>query len=69
MDALLFLIDEHDKVRKVLWELNETNHLYATKKEVFKNLANDLTRHETMEQTVWYTYFKDHEKLEDTVKH
>jgi hemerythrin superfamily protein len=69
MDAITFLLKEHDKVRKTFAEINDESHRDETKKEMFNALCQDLIRHETMEQKVWYPHFKNNEKLDDTVKH
>lgn len=67
MNAIDFLIKEHNKVRTMLADINDDSHSFETKKKKFSVLANDLLRHETMENFVWYPHFKDN--LPDTVKH
>jgi hemerythrin superfamily protein len=69
MNAIEFLTHEHDKVRKVLAEIDQGSHKDETKRKMFDGLCQDLIRHETMEHKIWYPHFKNHDKLEDTVKH
>jgi hemerythrin superfamily protein len=69
MNAIKFLLKEHDKVRKVLADLSNKSHQYDTKRKIFDDLCHDLVTHETMEQKVWYPRLKKNEKLDETVKH
>ncbi|MDX1902491.1 MAG: hemerythrin domain-containing protein [Gammaproteobacteria bacterium] len=69
MNAIEFLVAEHEKVRKKLSDIRVASHHYATKKQMFEALSEDLIRHEAMEQKVWYPYFKNNEQLRDIVKH
>lgn len=67
MNAIDFLIKEHNRVRKMLQNINDGSYHYATQKKQFRLLAQDLLRHETMEHQVWYPHFKD--KLPSEVRH
>jgi F0F1-type ATP synthase gamma subunit len=69
MNAIDFLIKEHEHVRKTLSEIDDSSHRTETKRKMFKTLCNDLIRHETMEQKVWYPHFKNNTRLNDEVKH
>lgn len=69
MHAIDFLLKEHNKVRKNLNAIANESHRYLTKKKLFKSLSEDLIRHETMEQKVWYQNFKNSRKLRSEVKH
>ena len=69
MNAIQLLINEHNKVRKLLKDIQEGTHDSSRKKELFKKLRHDLLRHEKMEQTIWYPHFKDSDKLDKTVQH
>lgn len=69
MDAINFLIKEHDRVRKMLADIAGDSHRDGTKHKLFDDLAQDLIRHETMEQKIWYPHFKNHERIDDEVKH
>ncbi|KTC99508.1 hemerythrin domain-containing protein [Legionella erythra] len=67
MNAIDFLIKEHNRVRKMLADINDASHREETRRKLFAVLSQDLIRHEKMEHTVWYPHFKD--RLDDTVKH
>ncbi len=69
MNAIDFLIKEHNKVRQMLKEISAESHRGEAKKNLFEILCDDLLRHETMEHKVWYPHFKNNSKLSDTVKH
>lgn len=69
MNAIDFLIKEHNKVRKTLTDISDNSHRYDTKREMFDSLCQDLLRHETMEHKVWYPHFKNNPKLSSTVQH
>src|SRR3984885_12372895 len=69
MNAIDFLIKEHDKVRQALADIYGDSHREETKKKIFDSLCQDLIRHETMEHTIWYPHFKYDKRLNDTVKH
>src|SRR5688572_8624922 len=68
MNAIDFLIDEHNKVRKSLKEISNQHHSPA-KKKLFEKLCQDLLRHEKMEETIWYPKLKNNPKLFDEIKH
>lgn len=69
MNAIKFLLKEHDKVRKILTDIVDGSHRYETKKEVFANLAQNLLRHETMEEKLWYPFLKKNNELAEVIKH
>ncbi|MES2505009.1 MAG: hemerythrin domain-containing protein [Myxococcota bacterium] len=69
MNAIDFLISEHNKVRKTMADISDDSHREETKHKLFEELKADLLRHEEMEQTVWYPHFRNHKDLKDTVKH
>lgn len=69
MNAIDFLIKEHNKVRKTFAEISKGIHRDITKKEMFNELCQELIRHETMEQEIWYPNLKKNEKLRDIIKH
>lgn len=69
MNAIDFLIKEHNKVRKTFAEIADSSHHFETKKKMFSHLAAELIRHETMEHKVWYPHFKNDSRLDETVKH
>lgn len=67
MNAIDFLLKEHNRVRSMLRTISDDSHHFATQKKQFQVLSKDLIRHETMEHQVWYPHFK--EKLPSTVTH
>lgn len=67
MNAIDFLIKEHNKVRTMLADIASESHEFDTQKRRFELLAQDLIRHENMEHEVWYPHFKT--DVPDTVKH
>ncbi len=69
MNAIDFLVKEHDKVRKVLAEIKKKTHRFTTRVSMFDDLCADLVRHETMEQKIWYPHFRKNKKLKTEVKH
>lgn len=69
MNAIDFLIKEHNKVRDLFTDLNDPSHKEATKKKLFDTIYDELLRHEKMEQTVWYPSLKANSKINEKVKH
>lgn len=69
MDAISFLVKEHNKVRNMLADISDESHRFDTKRTMFEELASELIRHETMEQKVWYPKLKSDEKLKDIIQH
>ncbi len=67
MNAIDFLIKEHNKVRTMLDDIADEAHHFETQQKRFALLAQDLIRHEHMEHTVWYPHFKS--KLPEAVQH
>ena len=69
MNAIDFLINEHNKVRTLFADINDSSHKLETKKKIFDTIHDELIRHEEMEQSVWYPQLKSDKRLYDTVKH
>jgi len=69
MNAIKFLLKEHDHVRKMFAEIAGGSHRYETQKKMFGVLCKELTVHEKMEQAEWYPCFKDNGKLKTIVEH
>lgn len=67
MDAINFLLKEHQRVKTMLADIIDDSHHFETQRKKFESLAHDLVRHETMERVVWYPHLKN--KVPDTVKH
>lgn len=67
MNAIDFLIKEHNRVRKMLADISDDSHHFETQRKRFNILASNLIRHENMEHEVWYPHFKN--RVSDTVRH
>lgn len=69
MNAIDFLLKEHNHVRKTLAGISDNSHSIKTKRKMFQSLSQDLNRHETMEHQVWYPHFKNDHRLSAEVQH
>ncbi len=69
MNAIKFLIKEHDKVRTMLSDISNDFHRAETKRKLFDELSQELLRHEKIEQTVWYPLLKKNKALTDLIPH
>lgn len=69
MNAISFLIKEHDKVRTVMADITNESHRIETKRQMFDDLAKDLIRHETMEETVWYPQLQKNAEVKKIIQH
>ncbi|RAP37565.1 hypothetical protein B1207_05175 [Legionella quinlivanii] len=69
MNAIEFLINEHEKVRSLFKDMNLSSHRKETKRRIFETIHMELARHEEMEQTVWYPQFKSKKQLTPEVRH
>jgi len=68
MDALRLLTDDHDKMRKLLDELETTTERgVKTREELFSKIKGELTIHEIIEEEIFYPALKDHPKAKDIV--
>ena len=68
MDAITLLTDEHDKMRKLLTELEATTERgVKTRQELFATIKGELTLHEVIEEEIFYPELKAHPKAEDIV--
>lgn len=69
MNAIDFLLKEHEKVRAVFSDITDESKRMETKKKLFSELSNDLTRHEIMEETVWYPKLIAEDNLQEIIEH
>jgi iron-sulfur cluster repair protein YtfE (RIC family) len=69
MNAIKFLVKEHERVRKTFAEIEDESRRYETKKKMFDTLCQELTVHEKMEQTIWYPCFENEDELKLIVEH
>jgi hemerythrin superfamily protein len=68
MDALTLLKRDHDKVKKLLQELEQTTERATkTRTELFGRLKSELTVHEIIEEEIFYPTLKQHPKAKDIV--
>ena len=68
MDALKLLKDDHEKMRKLLTELESTTERgVKTREELYSTIKGELTVHEIIEEEIFYPALKDHPKAEDIV--
>ncbi|MFL5756203.1 MAG: hemerythrin domain-containing protein [Chloroflexota bacterium] len=68
MDALTLLKSDHDKVKKLLTELESTTERGVKRREeLFATIKGELTVHEIIEEEIFYPELKSHPKAKDIV--
>jgi hypothetical protein len=68
MDAIALLKADHDKMRKLLTELESTTERgVKTRTELFATIKGELTVHEVIEEEIFYPELKAHPKAKDIV--
>jgi hemerythrin-like domain-containing protein len=68
MDAITLLKTDHDKVKKLLNELESTTERgVKTRSELFATIKGELTVHEAIEEEIFYPELKAHPKAKDIV--
>lgn len=68
MNALTLLKSDHDKVKKLLTEGEETTErAEKTRTELLGTIKQELTVHEDIEETIFYPALKEHPKAKDIV--
>ena len=68
MDAITLLKTDHDKVKKLLNELETTTERgVKTRSELFATIKGELTVHEVIEEEIFYPELKAHPKAKDIV--
>jgi hemerythrin-like domain-containing protein len=68
MDAITLLKADHDKVKKLLGELESTTERgVKTREGLFATIKGELTVHETIEEEIFYPALKEHPKAKDLV--
>jgi iron-sulfur cluster repair protein YtfE (RIC family) len=66
MDALQLLTTDHEHVKKMLEDLDDTTErAVKTQEQTFAKLQSDLEVHETIEEEILYPALKDHSKTHD----
>ncbi|MGZ8719452.1 MAG: hemerythrin domain-containing protein [Aeromicrobium sp.] len=68
MDAIALLKTDHDKVKRLLSELESTTERgVKTRTELFATIKGELTLHEMVEEEIFYPELKAHPKGKDIV--
>ena len=68
MDALRLLKDDHDKVKKLLSEGDETTErAVKTRAELFATLKEEMLIHERIEEEIFYPALQEHPKAKEIV--
>ena len=68
MDAIALLKEDHDKVKRLLTELESTTERgVKTRSELFATIKGELTVHEIIEEEIFYPELKAHPKARDIV--
>ncbi|HET9696927.1 MAG TPA: hemerythrin domain-containing protein [Terriglobales bacterium] len=68
MDALKLLKQDHETVKKILKDLDETTERgVKTRTTLFAKLKRELTIHEILEEEIVYPAFEEKAKLKDIV--
>ena len=68
MTAIVKLKADHDKIKKLLTELETTTERGVhTRAESFSRIKGELTVHESVEQEIFYPELKAHPQAKDVV--
>jgi hemerythrin-like domain-containing protein len=68
MDAIRLLKADHDKVKKLLTELESTTERgIKTRQQLFATIKGELTIHEIIEEEIFYPELKSHPKAKEIV--
>jgi hemerythrin-like domain-containing protein len=66
MDATKLLKEDHDKVKKMLQELESTTERgVKTRQELFTKVKQELTIHEAIEEEIFYPALREHPKTKE----
>ena len=66
MDAFKMLEEDHEKVKKLLSEADDTTERgVKTRQELFAKIKQELLVHETLEEELLYPALKEHEKTKE----
>jgi hemerythrin-like domain-containing protein len=66
MDAMSLLKEDHQKVKKMLAELESTTERgVKTREELFTRVKQELVVHEAIEEEIFYPALKDHPKTKE----
>jgi len=59
MDAISFLRADHDKVRGLLAQLEQTTDRGSRRKELLTQIADEVSIHATLEEEIFYPSYRD----------
>ena len=66
MDAITLLKDDHDRMKKLLNELDATTERgVKTREQLFARVKDELTVHESIEEEIFYPALKEHPKTKE----
>jgi hypothetical protein len=66
MDAMSLLKEDHEKVKKILGELESTTERgVKTREELFTKVKEELVVHEAIEEEIFYPALKQHPKTKE----
>ena len=66
MDAMSLLKEDHEKVKKILGELESTTERgVKTREELFTKVKQELVVHEAIEEEIFYPALKQHPKTKE----
>jgi len=67
-DAIEIIIQDHNHIRKMIAQLDKNlGSNIEQSHSIFNELKDFLTKHETMEQKVWYPELEKNDKLKDII--
>ncbi len=67
MDALTLLKTDHDKVKKLLADLEATTERgVRTREHLYTTIRSEMTVHEIIEEEIFYPALKDHPKAAES---
>ena len=68
MNAITLLKDDHDKMKKILNDLDSTTERgVKTREELFTRVRRELEVHEAIEEEIFYPALKEHPKAKELV--
>jgi hemerythrin superfamily protein len=68
VNAIDLLLADHEKVRKLLEQLDKTTERgIQTRQDLFKRVKDELTVHEIIEEEIFYPSLKQHPKAKEIV--
>ena len=66
MDAIMLLKDDHDRLKKLLNELDATTERgVKTRERLLGRVKEELTVHESIEEEIFYPALKEHPKTKE----